>query len=135
MAKKGKKQLRNDTGKDSSSNNKEMFNFLHGLLQAIKWEVYSPQGQTNVVVTFIMALIICLYLLSSGVATVVRIFVSIFNRELTSQTGDNVVTLLIVLFVASMLCLVFVYITSNEYERFRMHKRMAEATEETEEEV
>ena len=91
--------------------------FLEQLIKIIYWERYSAPGQANMVCSFLLFLIIIFYILSSGIVAITRIAASVFNSDLTKDTGDNIVVLLLIFISAFAACLLVIWITRQELER------------------
>lgn len=106
---KKKKSKENDKGSSPP------YNVLKELYSILMKEKNSTAGRFNIFVDALLALIIIVYLLSSTVAAVARIIASIFNSELTGQSGDNIVLLLVIFLITSLLCFVFMWFTKREH--------------------
>jgi len=87
------------------------------------WDVL-PAGKylvsewINILSEFMLLVIIVVYLFQSTTTSVARIIASIWNTDLTSQTDDNIVTLLIIFFASFILCLGFIFIADRERKHF-----------------
>lgn len=73
------------------------------------------------IVDFLLAGIIVVYIMNNGATTIVKTIASIFNPDLTAETGDNIMSLLAVFLVASVICLFIMAFARQETEELRKH--------------
>ena len=95
-----------------------IFQIIAGIFNALHLELFSPVGRINILSEFMLLVIIVVYLFQSTTTSVARIIASIWNTDLTSQTDDNIVTLLIIFFASFILCLGFIFIADQERKHF-----------------
>lgn len=120
--KNGEKKQAENKGAENKGILSACSHFFIEVFEALHLETTSIAGRINIVFDLALFLIIIIYLLTSTAASVARIVASIINRNLTGQTGDNIVTLIVIFIVASALCLVFMHITRKEKEYYMQYK-------------
>ena len=98
---------------------------ISGISNIMHLELFSPPGRMNLLSQLMLLIIIVIYLFQSTTTSVIRIISSIWNPELTSQTDDNIVTLLIIFFAAFILCLGFIFIVDWEQKNLEKTKNKA----------
>ena len=110
---------------DNSHTPNGFYSILAAIIAAVEFEIKSWAGKVNIFFDVILAGLIVVYFLSSSAVSITRIIVTIFNQELTKDTGDPIFILLLIFIGASILCIVFMYFVEREYrkESTREHPR------------
>lgn len=107
--------------KETGSSARFSFTVIKELYKALIRETHSPSGKFNILVDAVLAIIIIVYLISNTATSVARIVSSIFNQELTGDTGDIILPLIFIFIAASLACLAFMWFVEREADKADRH--------------